>query len=82
MNVSADILADANDVMEPVVQFKYEKDKKFSEVRKYKQTNDIYDATFQVEKKDYYTYFVVVRIDYALNWKILKLVKKFKTTNT
>ena len=69
VNVSADVLADGHDVMEAVVQFKHEKDKKWNEVRMNKQPNDVFDATFQVEKQGYYSYFVEGWIDYALNWQ-------------
>ena len=69
VDVSADILSDGHDVMEAVVQFKHEKDKKWNEVRMNKLPNDVYEASFQVEKQGYYTYFVEGWIDYALNWQ-------------
>jgi starch synthase (maltosyl-transferring) len=69
VNVTADILTDGHDVTEAVVQFKHEKDKKFSEVRMNKHSNDVYEAIFQVEKQGFYTYFVEGWIDYALNWQ-------------
>jgi starch synthase (maltosyl-transferring) len=69
VSVSADILADGHDVMEAVVKFKHENDKKWNEVRMNKEPNDVFDATFQVEKQGYYSYFVEGWIDYALNWQ-------------
>ena len=69
VNVSADVLADGHDVMEAVVQFKHEKEKKWNEIRMNKLPNDVFDATFQVEKQGYYSYFVEGWIDYALNWQ-------------
>jgi starch synthase (maltosyl-transferring) len=69
VEVSADILADGHDVMEAVVQFKHEKDKKWNEIRMSKLPNDVFEATFQVEKQGYYNYFVEGWIDYALNWQ-------------
>ena len=69
VEVSADILSDGHDVMEAVVQFKYEKDKKWNEIRMNKLPNDVFTATFQVGKQGYYTYFVESWIDYALNWQ-------------
>jgi starch synthase (maltosyl-transferring) len=69
VNVTADIISDGHDVMEEVVQYKYEKDKKWSEVRMNALPNDAFEATFSVEKQGYYSYFVEAWIDYALNWQ-------------
>lgn len=69
VNVTADILSDGHDVMEAVVQYKYEKDKKWSEVRMNALPNDAFEATFSVEKQGYYSYFVEAWVDYALNWQ-------------
>ncbi len=69
VEVSADILADGHDVMEAVVQFKHENDKKWNEVRMNKLPNDSFEATFQVDKQGHYNYFVEGWIDYALNWQ-------------
>ena len=69
VSVTADIISDGHDVMEAVVQFKHEKDKKWNEVRMNQNPNDAFDATFRVEKQGYYTYFVESWIDYALNWQ-------------
>ena len=69
VNVTADVFSDGHDVMEAVVQFKHEKDKKWNEVRMNQNPNDAFDATFKVEKQGYYFYFVESWIDYALNWQ-------------
>lgn len=69
IDVSADILSDGHDVMEAVVQFKHENDKKWSEVRMNKLPNDVFATSFKVEKQGYYTYFVEGWIDYSLNWQ-------------
>ena len=69
VTVTADIISDGHDVMEAVVQFKHEKDKKWNEVRMNQNPNDAFDATFKVEKQGYYDYFVESWIDYALNWQ-------------
>ena len=69
VNVTADVFSDGHDVMEAVVQFKHEKDKKWNEVRMNQNPNDAFDATFKVEKQGYYSYFVESWIDYALNWQ-------------
>jgi starch synthase (maltosyl-transferring) len=67
--VTADIISDGHDVMEAIVQFKHEKEKKWSEVRMFSKPNDEFEATFKVEKQGYYSYFVESWIDYALNWQ-------------
>ena len=69
VTVTADIISDGHDVMEAVVQYKYEKDKKWSEVRMNALPNDAFVATFSVEKQGYYSYFVEAWIDYAINWQ-------------
>jgi starch synthase (maltosyl-transferring) len=67
--VTADIISDGHDVMEAVVQLKHEKDKKWSELRMFSKPNDEFEASFNVEKQGYYTYFVEAWVDYALNWQ-------------
>ena len=69
VTVTADIFSDGHDVMETVVQFKDEKDKKWTEIRMYAKPNDEFEANFQVEKQGYYSYFVEAWVDYALNWQ-------------
>jgi starch synthase (maltosyl-transferring) len=69
VSVTADIISDGHDVMQAVVQFKHESDKKNTEVRMQFHTNDVFEATFQVEKQGYYIYFVEAWVDYALNWQ-------------
>lgn len=69
INISADILSDGHDVMQAVVKFKHEKERKFQEIRMIDSVNDSWEATFYVEKQGYYTYFVEAWIDYALNWQ-------------
>ena len=67
--VSADIISDGHDVMEAVIQFKHEKEKKWSETGMIAKPNDEFEATFQVKKQGYYSYFVEAWVDYALNWQ-------------
>ena len=67
--VTADIISDGHDVMEAMVQFKHEKEKKWSEVQMFDKSNDEFEASFKVEKQGYYTYFVEAWVDYALNWQ-------------
>ena len=69
VTVTADIISDGDDVMEAVVQFQREKEKKWTEIRMYAKPNDEFEASFQVEKQGYYSYFVEAWVDYALNWQ-------------
>lgn len=67
--VSADILSDGHDIMQAVVKFKHEKDKKWGEIRMIELPNDEYKTVFKVQKQGYYSYYVEAWIDYALNWQ-------------
>jgi starch synthase (maltosyl-transferring) len=67
--VSAHVFADGHDVVECCVKFKYEKDKKWSEVRMSPTENDEWEAEFIVEKQGFYYYFIEGWVDYALNWQ-------------
>lgn len=69
VQVTADVFSDGHDVMQAVVQFKHEKDKKWTEVRMNQNPNDNFEASFKVEKQGYYYYFVEAWIDYSLNWQ-------------
>ena len=77
VNVTADILSDGHDVMEAVVLFQHEKDKKVSEIRMNSLPNDAFEATFKVEKQGFYSYKIESWIDYALNWQY-GITKKIK----
>ena len=69
INVFADIISDGHDLIEAAVQFKYENDKKYLEIRMNSLPNDSFETTFFVEKQGYYSYYVESWIDYALNWQ-------------
>ena len=69
VTVTADVLSDGHDVMEAVILFQHEKDKKVSEIRMIPLPNDAFEATFTVEKQGVYSYKVESWIDYALNWQ-------------
>jgi starch synthase (maltosyl-transferring) len=69
VTVTTDIISDGHDVMQAVVQYKFEKDKKTTEVRMKSNSNDVFEATFQVNKQGYYSYCVEAWVDYALNWQ-------------
>ena len=67
--ITADVLADGHDVLQAVVQYKHEKDKKWTEVTMNQNANDSFDASFLVNSQGFYSYFVQAWVDYALNWQ-------------
>ena len=67
--VTADVLADGHDVIEAAVQYKHEKDKKWSESRMTSIGNDAFAGEFSVQKQGFYQYRVEAWVDYALNWQ-------------
>lgn len=69
VHVTADVFSDGHDIIECCVKFKHENDKDWSEVRMNPTVNDNWNASFQVEKQGFYTYFVEGWVDYALNWQ-------------
>ncbi|MCZ8144611.1 alpha-1,4-glucan--maltose-1-phosphate maltosyltransferase [Flavobacterium sp.] len=69
VQVTADVLADGHDVLEAAIQYKFEKDKKWTEVRMHALPNDVFSGQFTVEKQGKYSYFVEAWVDYALNWQ-------------
>lgn len=69
VNVTADVLADGHDVLQAEVCYKPAKDKKWQTSRLQHISNDLYTASFHVEKQGYYEYKIRGWIDYALNWQ-------------
>jgi starch synthase (maltosyl-transferring) len=69
VTVTADVLSDGHEVIQAVILFQHEKDKKVSEIRMQPLPNDAFEATFTVEKQGFYSYKVESWIDYALNWQ-------------
>ena len=69
VNVHADVLGDGHDVIQAELEYKHEKDKKFSQVRMEHLGNDAFNAAFAVGKQGYYTYRIAGWVDHALNWQ-------------
>ncbi len=69
VTVTADVLPDGHDVIQTEVIYKHISDKKYQDVRMEHQGNDVYTATFKVEKQGVYEYKVQGWVDYALNWQ-------------
>ncbi len=69
VQVTTDVLADGHDVLEAAIHYKFENDKKWTEVRMHPHPNDAFSGQFTVEKQGKYVYFVEAWVDYALNWQ-------------
>ncbi len=69
INVSADVFSDGHDVIACSVKFKHEAEEGWQEVRMNPIENDVWKATFNVEKQGVYSYLVEGWVDYALNWQ-------------
>ncbi len=69
VNIMADVLGDGHDVIQAEVQFKHEKAKEYNHIRMHHLGNDVYGATFQVDKQGFYEYNVRAWVDHALNWQ-------------
>ncbi len=69
VNIMADVLGDGHDVIQAEVQFKHEKAKDYNHIRMHHLGNDVYGATFQVDKQGFYEYNVRAWVDHALNWQ-------------
>ena len=68
-HVTADVLGDGHDVIQAELQFKHEKERKYSAARMQHMGNDAFSASFSVEKQGYYTYRIAGWVDHALNWQ-------------
>jgi len=69
VTVVADVLGDGHDIIQTEVQFKHENQKSFENVRMNHMGNDVYRATFLVEKQGFYEYRIQGWVDHALNWQ-------------
>ena len=69
VHVNADVLGDGHDVIQAELQFKHEKERKYTAVRMQHVGNDAFEASFTVQKQGYYTYRIVAWVDHALNWQ-------------
>ncbi|MEO1010745.1 MAG: alpha-1,4-glucan--maltose-1-phosphate maltosyltransferase [Bacteroidota bacterium] len=69
VEVYADVLPDGHDVIQAEVLFKHEDEKNSSYARMKPHGQDVYTATFKVEKQGFYEYKVRAWIDHALNWQ-------------
>ncbi len=69
VTVQADVLGDGHDVIQAELQYKHEKDKKYTTARMDHLGNDAFTASFTVEKQGYYQYRVAGWVDHALNWQ-------------
>jgi len=69
VKVWADVLPDGHDIIQAEVLYRHENEKKARSVRMEDQGNDVYSASFRVEKQGFYEYQVQAWVDHALNWQ-------------
>ncbi len=65
----ADVLADGHDVVQAEVVFRHATAKKASEVRMVDLGQDVFQASFTVEKQGFYEYRIQGWVDHPLNWQ-------------
>ena len=68
VKVSATIFGDGHDYIRAVVEYKYDKAKKWSSVEMTELGNDKWAATFKAEKRGTYSYRIVSWVDHMLTW--------------
>ena len=68
VQVSADIFGDGHDYIRAYLLYRHESEKKWTEVFMESESNDLWKASFQVEKKGFYYYKIEGWIDHLLNW--------------
>ena len=84
VEVHADVLGDGHDLIQAALIVAHEKDKKPTKIRMEHLGNDVYTASFLVEKQGFYTYQISGWVDYALNWQHgieAKIADKQKVTS-
>lgn len=69
VKVSAEVLADGHDILAAVINYKHEKDKKWTSIRANFHSEEYVEASFQVTQQGIYQYHVEAWVDYALNWQ-------------
>ncbi|WP_299527045.1 alpha-1,4-glucan--maltose-1-phosphate maltosyltransferase [uncultured Lutibacter sp.] len=69
VTVNSHVLSDGHDIIAASILYKYEKDKKWSEVRMQHINNDEWIGAFIVKKQGFCEYKVEGWVDYALNWQ-------------
>lgn len=69
VEVHADVLGDGHDHIQAELIVAHEKDKKPTRIRMEHLGNDVYTASFMVEKQGFYSYKMSGWVDYALNWQ-------------
>ncbi|NNE78017.1 MAG: DUF3416 domain-containing protein, partial [Pricia sp.] len=69
VQVHADLIPDGHDIVQAEVLFKHEKEKKHSEIRMEHLGQDVFTASFAVDKQGFYEYSVRGWVDHALNWQ-------------
>lgn len=69
VTVYADVFPDGHDVTQAEVLVRHEKEKNYTQIRMSHLGQDVYRASFLVDKLGFYEYKVRGWVDYALNWQ-------------
>jgi len=69
VQVTADVLGDGHDIIQAELLFSHENARKNTAVRMRHMGNDLYQASFQVDKQGFFSYQIRAWVDYALNWQ-------------
>jgi len=68
VDVTADIFSDGHDALRASLLYKLDTDKVWQEVAFKEHPNDVWTASFTVEKQGFYVYKIEAWVDHLLNW--------------
>jgi starch synthase (maltosyl-transferring) len=69
IHVTADVLCDGHDIIASSLLYKNENERVWREKRMSQGENNVWQASFLVEKQGFYYYKIQGWVDYALNWQ-------------
>ncbi|MEL6142784.1 MAG: maltotransferase domain-containing protein, partial [Bacteroidota bacterium] len=69
VQVSASVFGDGHDYLRAVLEYKYEKNKKWESIPMKDHGNDHWTAAFKVEEQGIYKYRIVAWVDHLLTWR-------------
>jgi len=68
--VTADVLCDGHEIIASSLLYKHENERVWKEKRMSQVENNVWQASFLVEKQGFYFYKIQGWVDYALNWQV------------
>lgn len=69
VNVTADIFSDGHDTLRAALLYKFADDKPWQEIFMESHPNDVWTASFTVEKQGFYTYKIEAWVDHLSTWR-------------